>query len=191
MEENFHKKQEKILAVIFVFLLIFFIGLLFLIFNNKSDQKINNKTANNLISPTNFPTQGKISLIAKNKVYNLRDSIVIDILGDSISENISAYDVILSYDKNLEFIKAESVFPDFQIFTNKIKNGVVLTVGKISQNNISFNNQKILSIYFKAKTTGGFFIKIEKENQGYSTKFVNDKTQILNPEINSLKINVQ
>lgn len=191
MEENLSKKQEKILLITFIIFLVIFVGLLFLIFNNKSNQEKNNKTANSSISPTNFPTQGKIILTTENNFYNLGDLIKIDILGDSIRENISAYDVVLSYDQNLEFLKAESVLPDFQVFTNKRQNELILTVGKISQNNISFNNQKILLVYFKAKTKGEFFVKIEKESQAYSTKFVNDKTQILIPKVNSIKINVQ
>lgn len=216
--KDFIKNRKIFFVLFFIFLFIFLITSLLM--NLSKRQQISNISVNNQNYKTNKNLESnfeksqlenqldkndnntykngnfKLKLLSEKENYLLNNdySIKIDVLATIPDQNITAFDVIFLYNEaDFDFLKAESSFPDFQIFPRKEKDSIILTGGKTlqSEKNVIFNNQKIVSIYLKPKKRGEFFFSLEKKLKNYSTKFINEKTEIFYPEVDKIKINVK
>ncbi len=199
--ENSQSNNKIFVYLLTGFFIIFIVSGLFLLRSSRSS--INNQgetaTTNTLqqekmIIPTSFPTKGFLSLTTATGEATLNSNVEFEIIADSEGENISAFDVILRFDPlAFDFIKATSLDPVFQIYPYKKDNRLSLTAVKTSQGFTPsiFADKPVIKITFKAKKVGEFPFAILSSFDKESTKFVNEKTEVINPEVNDINLVVQ
>lgn len=181
-----------------VFLAIFVGTGIFLIISNKktlpkqeavSTLSIKQKK---MVIPTLIPTKGFINLKNNSAVNKINSPINLSLIADSDGENVTAFDTIISYDPvSFDFVKADSVNQNFKIYSYKGNNSLTLTVVKTGQNSITiFKGEAVARLVFQPKAKGNFAFTILSSSGKETTKFVNDKTRIINPKVNQVKVTV-
>lgn len=199
MENQENNKNKLFIYLLVVFFAIFVGSSIFLLINNKPKEKnqqqktINTTTVNeeNSMIEETKPTSGSLKLKADFSEVKIGEDVDIDILADSAGENISAYDVLLTYDPlAFEFIKAVSLDDNFQVYSYKKENRLTLTVVKTNKDPISsiFKENPVVKLIFKPKKVGQYSFEIISSYNQETTKFVNDKTEVINPEINKIDL---
>lgn len=185
MENNNNKN-----IILIYFLVIFFavsVGSgIFLVMNNKK-----NTTDEQAVSTE----MSKSYINLKNDLASnlLSSPVNLTIVANSNSENITAFDILVSYDQlSFDFIKAESLDPNFKLYSHKNDNSITLTVVKTGSGTTPsvFNNAEIINLVFRAKKTGQFTFKVIPSAGEEATKFVNNKTEVIYPSLNEIKITV-
>ncbi|KKS44945.1 MAG: hypothetical protein UV09_C0052G0003 [Candidatus Gottesmanbacteria bacterium GW2011_GWA2_42_18] len=185
---------------VFVYLLIIFFAAfvgtgIFLVVNNKKTT-INEQAASTSIIPTTEPTQGSLNLklFGNEKISLLTgQELSIDLIADSNEKNIVGYDLVLSYDpSSFDFVKATSDLVDFKIYSYKKDSYLSLLATKIlqSQTTSVFAQTKIASLVFKPLKAGKFIFSLKSLIGKDRTDLVTDKTEVLNPKLNELEIEV-
>ncbi len=184
---------------IFVYLLVIFFAIfigtgIFLAANNKKTT-INEQAASTSIIPTTEPTQGSLNLKIENEEISLSTDkeLKIDLIADSNEKNIIGYDLVLSYDPlAFDFVKATSNLADFKIYSYKRDNYLSFLATKTlqSQTPSVFTKTKIASLVFKPIKAGKFAFSLKPLMGKDKTDLVTDKTEVLNPKLNELEIEV-
>lgn len=190
---NFKNMKNKNRISIYI-LVMFFIGIgIFLVINSK---KINNNgqaVSTSIAVPTPIPTRGLINLKNGSAVNKINNPLKLSLMADSDGENVTAFDVVISYDPaSFDFVKADSNNLDFKVYQYKKDNRLTLTVVKTSLSNDPsiFQGEEIINLAFKAKTKGVHTFKVLTSFEKETTKFVNEKTEVINPGVNEITVNV-
>lgn len=189
---------------IFVYILIIFFAVfvgsgVFLVMNNK---KINNKeqaatTAivkqKDTVIPTSMSTKGFINLKNNSVDNKVSNPLNLKLTIDSNGENVTAFDTVISYDQvSFDFIKADSIDPNFKVYSYKKDNHLTLTVVKtgLSTDKSIFKNEEIIKLVFQPKAKGSFTFTILSSFEKETTKLVNEKTEVIYPGTNEVKITI-
>ncbi|MBI5122670.1 hypothetical protein HZA75_02305 [Candidatus Roizmanbacteria bacterium] len=189
---------------IFIYLLVIFFAAfvgsgIFLLTSNKkttsNEQAVSTSTIQqkNVIFPTPIPTKGFINLENNSAVNQVNNPVDLNLLVDSNGENVTAFDTVISYDPvSFDFVKVDSFNPNFKVYSYKRNNRLTLTVVKTGQNNIEtiFNGKTVAKLVFQPKTKGNFTFAVLSSYGQETTKFVNEKTEIIYPGTNELKVTV-
>lgn len=193
---------------IYIYLLIVFFAVfvgtgIFLMVSNKKispkQEAVSTSTIKQekMIIPTAAPTRGFINLQLANNLninnFVKGDLINLELLGDSDGENITGFDVLINYDPlTFDFIKAESKLSAFKVYSFIKNNRLTLTVVKTSQDKTPtvFKGSSIVDLAFKSKKSGNFTFAILPLFGKESTKFVNDKTEVIYPATNEIKVTI-
>ena len=190
----------------FIYLLVVFFAMfvgtgLFLAFNSKNsaskkEESATSSTIKQEQIPTEVPTQGSFSLVLANRTTsaNVGQEVQVDLIADSNENNISGYDLALAYDPlAFDFVKATSNLVDFKIYTYKKNNYLSLlgTKSLSSQVPSVFTQTKIISLFFKPVESGSYVFSLKPSIEVDKTDLVTDKTEILNPALNELTIDVK
>jgi hypothetical protein len=201
MEKSFFEKNKILIFAGLFFLLIFFLGNLFLIFFNKNQsqksvEKEISTVENKESQLTNSEKTTQVYLKTEKQVFASTDEIKIDVYAFSDKKDVLAYDLVIFYDKEgLDILKYQSENANFDVFgTKDEKNGkLFLTFGKKLQSKepTILDNDKIASLVFKSKKTGNFFVKVIDKFNKETTKFVDINNNILYPETNEIYVNIQ
>ena len=159
---------------------------------NQTQQKDQNTLKQDkMILPTKFPTTGSLKLV---ELSNTKNQLTINLNANSNNESITAYDVLLEYDPlSFDFIEAKSLIAGYQVYSFKKDNRISLTVANSNLNTApaAFNDTNVISLEFKPKKPGTFDFSILAESGNEKTKFVNDKTEVLRPEINEIQVKIK
>lgn len=196
------ENKNKIFIYLLVIFFAVFIGTgIFLVANNKKTA-INEQAASTsiikeekMIIPTAEPIQGSLNLKLENEETSLsRDKeLKIDLVADSNEKNIVGYDLVLSYDPlAFDFVKVTSNLADFKIYSYK-RNGYLsflATKSPQSQKSSVFTQTKIASLVFRPMKTGKYSFSLKPLIGKDKTDLVTDKTEVLNPKLNQLEIEV-
>lgn len=202
--KNMENNQGKNMT--FTYLLVVFFALfvgtgIFLVLNNNNSASKKEGTAatstikqEEIIVPSIKPTQGSLSLKLVGEAMVTKNSeIQINLFADSNEKNIAGYDLALSYDpSSFDFVKAESNLADFKIYTYK-RDGYLsflATKSLQSQTSAVFIQTKIASLSFKPIKAGKFNFSLKSLIGKDKTDLVTDKTEVLNPQLNNLEIEV-
>jgi len=198
--ENTENKNNIFIYLLIVFLAIFFGTSIFLVISSgktKATDNTNMTTSTikeeKMLIPTESPTSGSILLSKEFESTKINNNFTVTVSANSNQKNIVGYDLILYYDSlAMEFIKAESLLPDFQIYSYKRENYVIITAVKGLQNqNLSvFSENKILSFTFLGKKIGKNSLSLRSSLGNEKTKLVTDKTETLNPKLSDLQIEI-
>ncbi len=149
-----------------------------------------------LIIPTAPVTRGFLNIKLPEDAkasYLAGETVNLQLVGDSDSEDISAFDVLLGYDiLAFDFVKANSVSSMYRVFTFKKDNQLRLTVARIAKTTEKsvFSNSPLINLVFTSKKSGEFVFGIIPASGKETTKFVNDKTETIYPKVNDLRITV-
>ena len=205
MEEENKQKSMFPMYLLIIFLAIFVGTGAFMIVNRK-DKNLNvnkeeNTTVNKSIKqegvviPTSLPTQGSLSLRTSttDSRFALKDGqVTVDLVGNSDSQNVGGYDVILTYDSlGLEFISATSALPDFKIYSyNKDSYMTFTGLQNLSSQPSPFKDTKLATFVFRPTKIGTFNLSLRSSLDKYKTDFVTDKTEILSPALKDLTVGV-
>lgn len=195
------EKQNNIFIYLLVLFFSIFLGTsLFLIVNKERISNSNNlsqkKDVNYSGKKNDFQekkTIGYFKLKADNKSYSLNNEIKVFLIADSQNKNISGFDIILNFNKkNFDFIKANSLLSDFDIYPSVDGDRLILTGVKSlsSKKPISFNNTSLLEIIFKAKNRGNFDLLLEDQFVKNKTKMVDEETNVLKPNLENLNLEI-
>lgn len=198
--ENNSKKNNIFIYLLVVFLAIFFGTGIFLVISSskaktvdKADMTTSTIKEEKMIIPTSKPTEGSLLLSKEFGSAKINNNFIVTVSANSGQKNIVGYDLILYYDpSSTEFIKAESLLPDFQIYSYKRGNYIVITAvkGLQSQNLSVFSESKILSFTFMGKKIGKNSLSLRSSLGNEKTNLVTDKTEVLIPKINDLQIEI-
>ena len=183
---------------IFIYLLVIFFAVfvgsgVFLIMNNK---KMNNKeqaATTSTVAPTIMSTDGFINLKNNSTINKANNPLNLGLVVDSNGENVTAFDVVVSYDPvSVAFIKADSSDQNFKVYSYKKDNRLTLTVVKtgLSSNPSVFKGEEIIKLVFNPKTKGDFSFKVLNSFEKETTKFVNEKTEVIYPGVNEIKVTI-
>lgn len=183
---------------IYIYLLVVFFAVfvgtgIFLIVNNK--KTLPKQEAVSTLTMKKEKTvilKGFINL-KNNSVVNKTDSPVnLSLMADSDGENVTAFDTIISYDSaSFDFVKADSVNQNFKIYSYKGDNSLTLTIVKTGQNSTTiFKDEAVARLVFQPKAKGSFTFAVLSSSGKETTKFVNDKTEVINPKVNQVKVTV-
>ncbi|MDO9028772.1 MAG: hypothetical protein Q7U68_07975 [Candidatus Roizmanbacteria bacterium] len=202
--DNIQGKNKIFTYLLVVFFAIFIGTGIFLLIANKKTFSPNEQAASTsiikeekMIIPTAAPTRGFINLQLDNNLnidnFVKGDLINLELLGDSDGENITGFDVLINYDPlTFDFIKAESKLSAFKVYSFIKNNRLTLTVVKTSQDKALtvFKGSSIVSLVFKSKKSGNFTFAILSSFGKETTKFVNDKTEVIYSATNEIKVTI-
>lgn len=190
---------KSIYIAIIITVLIIFIVIIGLLYNNQSKQK-NKESAQTekplektMIIPTKVVSIGNLTLITYLPSVKTNENLILSIVGDSAGQTVSGYDVLVSYDKDaFDFIEGKSKDDDFSIFTFKRDSHITITAVKALQNitETKFSQTPILTLTFQPKKAGNYSFSIEPQIGKETTTMVTDKTEKLNPEGSTISVNV-
>jgi len=207
MEE--HKKIYVYLLIVFFAV---FVGTgLFLVSSQKKEsskksdqpssvQEKENKATlkqESMVIPTVLPTQGVIELNVSKREAKTGESFEVDVLADSSGKNIVGYDMVLSYDPlAFNFVESKSILTDFKIYSYN-KEGYLFFTAVKSLDSVSKtvlgNDQgksSIAVLIFEPRKKGKYSFSLEKKVGNDTTGLVTDQTEVLNPMLNSLDVEV-
>ena len=190
--------NNKIYIYILAIFLAVFIGSgVFLVMNNKKinnkEQAVSTSVAQDKPTPTSMPTKGLINLKNNSTVNKVNSPINLSLMADSNGENVTAFDTVISYDPvSIDFVKADSNNPSFKVYSYKKDNRLTLTVVKtgLSSEPSVFKGEEIIKLVFQPKAKGSFSFKVLSSFEKETTKFVNEKTEIIYPWVNEIKVTV-
>lgn len=157
---------------------------------------VNNSTIKQQVMeiPTPMPTKGSLVLSSESIQDSVGDTIILTVTADSLGENITAYDVIVKYDPlAFDFVKGTSLDPQFQVYSFKDESQIIMTVVKTTQSKTTsvFTEKPVLNLSFQAKKAGEHAFSILPTYNKDSTKFVNEKTEVINPETGDIKVVIE
>lgn len=198
--DNIQEKNKIFIYLLVIFFAIFIGSGIFLLVNkktaNKEQQSVSTQTIKQeeLLIPSEIPKKGLVNLKATGSgPYLLTDQLIIDLFADSNGENVIAYDVLVKYEPlAFDFIKAVSLDQAFQVYSFKKDDRLTLTVVKTSQDQTPsvFVEKPVVRLNFKPKKTGEFSFSILTSFNKETTKFVNEKTEVIYPKVNKIKLTV-
>jgi hypothetical protein len=196
MENNQEKSKTIFVYLLVIFLAVFIGSSIFLALNSKKPATEKEAATTSLTVPTVKPTEGSVDLkLSGNEEVSLSmdKEVRIDLMADSNGKNIVGYDLALSYDPlSFEFVNATSSLTDFKIYTYKKDGYLSFLATKTLQNQKEsiFTQTKIASLVFRPLKTGKFAFSLKSLMGKDKTDLVTDKTEILNPKVNQVNINV-
>jgi hypothetical protein len=151
----------------------------------------------NLALPTNAPKRGEMKLVLSKQEEPVNLAInpylSLNLVVNSDGENVTAFDTIISYDPDsFDFVRVDSLSQDFKIYPYQVGNRLTLTVVKITDNSLTtvLTGEVIGTIVFKPKVKGSFTFSGLSSFGKETTKFVNDKTEVIYPALNEVKVTV-
>lgn len=195
------EEKNQTIKIAFVYLLVIFFAVfigtgIFLILNSKKPRSVKEIITTTVIIPTVVPTQGSLNLkLSENGKISLSTGkeLKIDLVADSNAKNVVGYDLVLSYDlSSFDFVKATSDLPNFKIYSYKKDNYLSFLATKNLQGQTSavFTQTKIASLSFKPMKAGKYRFSLKPLMGKDKTDLVTDKTEVLNPKLNQLEIEV-
>lgn len=201
MEQNLESRINKTHPIIIISIgVILFLMAVVLIFTRRSatTQIANNTEINQqTISPTTKPTIarfGRLDISVPTTNIATGQDVVVTITGDSMGREIVGYDGLVTYDKSALMLQgAKSIIKDFTIFKFDRVSHLSLTAVK----NLNSKTPTILSktpmaeLVFKAVKPGTFSIEIQSDIDKESTKMVDEKTNVLYPNLSSVMVTVK
>ena len=200
---NYNKNMDndislfnKILLYSLVISFAVFVGTgIFLLMNSKRTVADKNEAIPVVVTtPTPTPvrvTRGLINLKNNTPVNKLNNPVDLNLMADSNGENVTAFDSVISYDPtSFDFIRADSIDPNFKVYSYKKDKLLILTVIKTGQNNVKtiFKGEALVKLAFQPKVKGNFTFSVMSSSGKETTKFVNEKTEIIDPSVNEIKV---
>lgn len=168
-------------------------GIFLIISNKKPTVKEQTATINNTVPPTITMTRGFINLKSEVALYDQNTPINLGLIADSSGENVTAFDTVISYDPmSIDFVSADSSDPNFKVYTYKKDNRLTLTVAKtgLSAEPSVFKGGEIVKLVFTSRAKGDFIFEVLPQFGKETTKFVNEKTEVISPGVNKITVKV-
>ena len=147
---------------------------------------------NDVAVPTLALTKGLINLKSDFAINKINNPLNLSLVVDSNGEDVTAFDTIISYDPvSFDFVSSNLVNQDFKVYSYKKDNRLTLTVVKtgLSSNPSVFKGEEIIKLIFQPKAKGNFSFKVLTSFEKETTKFVNEKTEVIYPGVNEIRIN--
>lgn len=118
----------------------------------------------------------------------------VEIIASSNNKSIVAYDLVLSYERgSLEVTSVESLLPDFTVHPLERSDLFIITgVKKLESSTTQvFDNTPLLKLKIVPKKNQNLTIKVVEKSGKERSQMVDDKSNILNPDINELKLEIK
>jgi hypothetical protein len=159
---NPENHNKHFLTIIFAVLSLIFLLLIFSLVLRLRKTPPAQPPTTTQVSPTQAPVikeKGSLTLKAKNNetVISQKNPITLYVYAASDNQPISGYDVILNYDSSIvEFLNHKNLQSDFQIFTKKERDKLIITGVKNlnSTNPTVFTDSSLVELTFQPKKLG-------------------------------------
>lgn len=193
-----NQSNNKVFTYLLAIFFAIFVGSgIFLLMNNKkttgNQEAVSNSTIQqqNLIIPSAAPTRGFINLENNSTVNTMANPVELNLLANSDTENITAFDTIVSFDPDgFDFVRVDSLGQDFKIYSYQEGNHLTFTVVKITDNSLEtiLTGQVVGRLVFQPKIKGNFTFSVLSSFGKGTTKFINEKTEVIYPALNEIKV---
>lgn len=190
-------QNNKILVYFLVVFFAVFVGTsIFLLINNEKSIKQESPTPTSttkqeeMVFPTVVTKRGEMKLVLEKN----EEQILLNLQADSDKESITAFDVLVGYDSSsVDFVNAVSLDPAFQVYSFTKFNYLTMTVVKTSQDSSQsvFDGKPIIRLTFKPKKSGDFSFRVLSSLDKETSKFVNEKNEVIYPKISEVSVNVK
>lgn len=201
---NYNMENQQSNNKIYTYLLVIFFAAfvgsgVFLVMNNKKPENkeqtatISTDKQNDTAVPTAMPTEGFINLENNSAVNTVNSPVDLNLIIDSNGKSVTAFDTVISYDPvSFDFVSSDSVDPNFKVYSYKKDNRLTLTVVKMNQNEVKsiFRGEEVVKLVFQSKIKGDFSFAILPSFEKETTKFVNEKTEVIYPGVNEITVKV-
>lgn len=198
MDTQNHNK--RFLTIIFALLSVAFLVLIFsVMIRLRNVTPPTQPPITTQVSPTEAPVakeKGSLTLKAKsNETFvSQKKPLTLYVYADSDNQPITGYDVILNYDSSLvNFINHKNLQPDFQIFTKKEKDRLVIT-GIKNLNSATptvFADSSLIELTFQPQKTGQVNFSIEyTPDSKKDSNLITDKTAEVLGKVEGIKFNI-
>jgi len=193
-------KSTKMYWIMFILAVLLVVAFVYIKLSRQPE-----KTTNDTNQTTNTPMP---TVKLSNTVMNLGVSaetekqvgkeLTVELTGDSDNINIVGFDTLVNYDVDgFDLVRVMSKLPDFKVF-NFVKEGYVsLTSTKaIDQEETAtpsssiFTNTPLIELVFMPKKAGKYSFDIGQVIGKESSKYVNDKTEIIYPKVNGVSVEI-
>jgi len=154
--------NKKFLTFIFAILSLIFLLLIFSLVLRLRKTPPTQPPITSQVSPTQAPVskeKGSLTLKAKNHetIVSQQKPITLYVYANSDSQPITGYDAIVNYEETkVDFVNHKNLQPDFQIFTKKEKDKLIIT-GIKNLNSTTptvFTDSSLVELTFQPKQTG-------------------------------------
>lgn len=198
--ENNNGNNKIFIYLLVVFFAVFIGSGLFLFVTNKKNSINNQAAVTSMIkpsvgvAPTTVVSRGYIKFKPDLTTNKLSGPLNLTLTADSNGDNVTAFDILISYDPMaFEFVSAKSADPNFQVYPYVKDGGLDLTVVKTGSSATPsvFKDEDVVNLVFQPKKIGQSTFKVVPSIGKETTKFVNDKTEVIYPEMNSILITVE
>ncbi len=143
-----------------------------------------------MVVPTAAPKRGEMKLVLEKS----GEQVLLNLLADSDKENVTAFDVLVGYNPlSVDFVSAVSLDPAFQVYSFTKSNHLTLTVVKTSQDSTEsvFAGKPVIKLTFKPKKSGDFTFGVLSTSDKETSKFVNEKTEVIYPKVSEVSVTVK
>lgn len=200
MENDKHHQTIKRLHWYILVLILAFIGLAWMIFNNQYDFASKFKDLNLIKdisdqSGFNRKSKGSISIKSKEDLrrYRVGQPINLQVFADSVGEDIISFDVIVEYDKQAfsEPVITTSL-PRYIIVTSGRDDYISITAAQSpgSDERSVFDGNEVLNMTFNSLKPGNYEIKIVSKKGEETTGFISTSSQSLLPQTSTFKVEI-
>lgn len=194
---NHNKKFLTLILAILCLIFLLLIVSLVIILKKTSSSK---PPATAKISPTKsapvVKERGRLTLKPKNNrtIVSRQKPITLFLYADSDNQPITGYDAVVNYDSTkVDFVNYKNLQPDFQVFTKKEKNELMITGVKNlnSTGPTVFADSSLIELTFQGKQTGqtNFSLEYTPESKKDSN-LINDKTKDILGKVEGVKISI-
>ncbi len=199
MEDQHHQTIKRLHWYILI-LILAFIGLAWMIFNNQYDLVSKFKDLNvikDISNQSGFNRKNKGSISIKSKEdlrrYRVGQPINLQVFADSVGEDILSFDVLVEYDKQA-FLEPVIVtnLPRYIIITSERDDYISITAAQSpgSDERSVFDGNEVLNITFNSLKPGKYEIKIVSKKGEETTGFISTSSQSLLPQTSSFKVEI-
>lgn len=192
-----HNKQ--FLTIMFALLSLVFLVLIFsLVMNLRKTKPPTGGPTTTQVSPTIPPPvvkeKGSLTLKAKNNetVTSQKNPVTLYVYAYSDNQPITGYDAILNYDSTkVDFVSHKNLQPDFQVFTKKEKNRLIITGIKNLNSTATtvFTDSSLVELTFQPQKTGQVNFSIEyTPDSKKDSNLITDKTSEILGKVEGIKL---
>lgn len=198
MEDTQPNNRTSIYLLV-VFFAVFVGSGLFLLTSNKKNPTSQPTAVTSIVQPTSVVvptvamTASYLNLKNNSTVYKLNSQVNLSLIANSNGNNVTAFDVLINFDPTtFDFVSAVSADPNFKVYPYLKGNGLTLTVAKIGSSTAPtiFSDVNVVNLVFKPKKIGTSAFKVAPSIGKETTKFVNDKTEVIYPAVNEISVMV-
>lgn len=195
--DNINGNNKVFIYLLVVFFAVFVGSGLFLMMSNKKNVTSVTTAATSSVQPTSVivptvaMTQSYLNLKNNSTVNKLADEVSLSLMANSNNSNVAAFDVLINFDPSaFDFVSAVSADPNFKVYPFLKGGELSLTAAQTDSSKTSgiFADVKVVNLVFKPKKIGQSTFKVAPSIGKETTKFVNDKTEVIYPSVNEISV---
>ncbi|MBI4226046.1 hypothetical protein HY612_02935, partial [Candidatus Roizmanbacteria bacterium] len=192
-----NSQSNSVFRFVLLLVVIVFAFLLFFLYQTKKKPGVQPPISTIVSPPTPVvTTAGSFSLqsVTRDMTAALDKALDLDIVASSDQKSIVGYDVVVKFEEGaVEILSATSLLPDFVVYLTQKSDHYIVTGAKKPESSepTVYDNTSILRLTVMPKKTGPLTISLADKLGIEKSQMVDEKTQILKPEVGAITIEVK